>query len=82
MGISLLGISGFSLLLASRNIRLSYAATFLGALGIYPCIPNTISWISNNVEGTYKRGVTLGVVIGWGNLNGVVGFRPLSEHDD
>jgi MFS family permease len=49
-----------------------YAGTFLGALGIYPCIANTISWASNNVEGVYKRGVTLGFVIGWGNLNGVV----------
>lgn len=35
-------------------------------------IANTITWASNNVEGVYKRGVTLGFVIGWGNLNGVV----------
>jgi hypothetical protein len=27
---------------------------------------------ANNTEGVYKRGVTLGFVIGWGNLNGVV----------
>ncbi|KAK3677799.1 hypothetical protein LTR78_002649 [Recurvomyces mirabilis] len=26
----------------------------------------------SNTEGVYKRGVTLGFVIGWGNLNGVV----------
>ena len=32
--------------------------------GIYPCIANTISWCSNNIEGVYKRGVTLGIVIG------------------
>jgi hypothetical protein len=31
-----------------------------------------VSWTSNNVEGVYKRGVTIGFVIGWGNLNGVV----------
>lgn len=41
-------------------------------MGIYPCIPNTISWTANNVEGVYKRGITLGFVIGWGNLNGVM----------
>jgi hypothetical protein len=35
-------------------------------------IPITISWVANNVEGVYKRGITLGFVIGWGNLNGVV----------
>lgn len=72
IGTSLLGVLGFALLLGSRSIPLSYVATFLGALGIYPCIPNTISWVSNNVEGVYKRGVTLGIVIGWGNLNGVM----------
>lgn len=42
------------------------------ALGIYPTIANTISWCANNVEGVYKRGVTLGIVIGWGNINGVM----------
>lgn len=37
-----------------------------------PTIANTISWISNNVEGVYKRGITIGTAVGWGNLNGVV----------
>lgn len=72
IGTSLLGIVGFSMLLAGTNARVQYAGTFLGALGIYPCIANTISWVSNNTEGVYKRGITLGFVIGWGNLNGVV----------
>lgn len=31
-------------------------------------IANSVTWASNNVEGAYKRGVTIGVVIGWGNL--------------
>jgi MFS family permease len=70
--ISLLGVIGFSMLLGSGRPGVQYAGTFLGACGIYPCIANTISWASNNVEGVYKRGVTLGFVIGWGNLNGVV----------
>ncbi|KAL9099740.1 MAG: hypothetical protein Q9163_004806 [Psora crenata] len=69
---SLLGIAGFSMLLAGTSPRLQYVGTFLGALGIYPCIANTIVWVSNNTEGVYKRGVTMGFVIGWGNLNGVV----------
>ena len=60
------------MLVAGTNAKVQYAGTFLGALGIYPCIANTISWVSNNTEGVYKRGITLGFVIGWGNLNGVV----------
>ncbi|KAF1997984.1 MFS general substrate transporter, partial [Amniculicola lignicola CBS 123094] len=70
--ISLFGIMGFSMLLGSSNPHVQYAGTFFGAVGIYPTISNTISWAANNVEGVYKRGVTLGFVIGWGNLNGVV----------
>lgn len=72
MVVSCIGIIGFIMLISTSNPNVKYAGTFLGALGIYPCIANTISWASNNVEGVYKRGVTLGIVIGWGNLNGVV----------
>lgn len=72
IGVSFIGIVGFAMLLGSNRAGVQYAGTFLGAMGIYPCISNTITWTSNNVEGVYKRGVTLGIVIGWGNLNGVV----------
>ena len=50
--------------------HLRYAGTFLGAMGIYPTIPNNLSWAANNVEGSYKRGVLLGIVVGAGNING------------
>lgn len=72
IAVSFLGIIGFAMLLGSQKPEVKYAGTFLGALGIYPCIANTISWVSNNIEGVYKRGVVLGFVIGWGNLNGIV----------
>jgi hypothetical protein len=72
MGCALIGVLGFALLLGGNTSAVRYAGTFLGAMGIYPCISNTISWVSNNIEGVYKRGVVLGFVIGWGNLNGIV----------
>lgn len=81
MGMSLIGIIGFSMLLGSSTPGVQYAGTFLGALGIYPCISNTITWVSNNTEGVYKRGVTLGFVIGWGNLNGVVSSNIYRAQD-
>ncbi|KAF2725299.1 MFS general substrate transporter [Polychaeton citri CBS 116435] len=65
-------IVGFTMLLATSNPTVQYAGTFLGAMGIYPTIPNTLAWASNNIEGIYKRGVIIGIVVGWGNLNGVV----------
>ena len=70
--ISVFAIVGFAILIGTDNAGAQYAGTFLAALGIYPCISNTISWMANNVEGVYKRGVVLGFVIGWGNLNGMV----------
>lgn len=70
--VAFLGIAGFAMQLGSQRAGVKYAGTFLGALGIYPCIANTISWVSNNIEGVYKRGVVLGFVIGWGNINGIV----------
>lgn len=84
---STLGVAGFAILVSDAGYHAKYAATFLGAAGIYPCVANTIAWMANNTEGVYKRGVTMGLVIGWGNLNGVVasniyrtvdapGFRP------
>lgn len=72
MTMALFGITGFAMLLGSANPHVQYAGTFLGALGIYPCISNTITWTANNAEGVYKRGIMLGFVIGWGNLNGIV----------
>ncbi|KAE8330948.1 major facilitator superfamily domain-containing protein [Aspergillus sergii] len=69
---SILGIVGFAMLLGTNSPGVKYAGVFLGAMGIYPCIANTIAWVSNNVEGIYKRGVTIGIMIGWGNLNGIM----------
>ncbi|KAK4561203.1 hypothetical protein LTR86_005158 [Recurvomyces mirabilis] len=44
VGVSCIGIVGFSMLLGSTAPGVKYAGTFLGALGIYPCIANTIVW--------------------------------------
>ncbi|KAG6004048.1 hypothetical protein E4U21_001444 [Claviceps maximensis] len=72
MGSAVIAIVGFVMLIATTNPAVQYAGTFLCAMGIYPPISLTIAWVANNVEGVYKRGIVLGFVIGWGNLNGVV----------
>lgn len=66
------GIIGFIMLISTKNPHVQYAGTFLGAAGIYPTIPNSLTWASNNCEGNVKRGLIVGMVVGWGNLNGVV----------
>jgi len=72
MIVVVIGIIGFVMLIATDDPHIQYAGTFLGAVGIYPTIPNTLSWCSNNIEGVYKRGVIIGIVVGAGNVNGVV----------
>lgn len=72
MGCALVGTIGFIMMISTTKPVVQYIGTFLGALGIYPSVSLTIAWVANNVEGVYKRGVVLGLVIGWGNLNGVV----------
>ncbi|EWC43929.1 hypothetical protein DRE_01281 [Drechslerella stenobrocha 248] len=69
---SLFAILGFFLLLFGKNVATKYTGTFLAAIGIYPCIPNAVAWSSNNISDPGKRGLSLGFVIGIGNLAGVV----------
>ncbi|ESK89347.1 high-affinity nicotinic acid transporter [Moniliophthora roreri MCA 2997] len=76
-----LGAAGYIILIASRNPALSYFAVFLATCGIFPNIPNTIAWMSNNVEGSYKRSVTLGMVISFGNINGAVSSNVYRSED-
>ncbi|KAE9408223.1 MFS general substrate transporter [Gymnopus androsaceus JB14] len=64
------GAAGYIILIASRSAGLSYFAVFLAASAIYPSIRN--AWVAGNVEGAYKRSFTLGMAIGWGNINGAL----------
>lgn len=72
MLVATIGVVGFAMLIASANPHTQYAGTFLGAIGIYPAIPNTLAWVSNNTNGVYKRGVVIGIVVGTGNLSGII----------
>ncbi|KAJ7504258.1 MFS general substrate transporter, partial [Mycena galericulata] len=72
IGFLCIGCAGYIILVASRNAALSYFAVYMATCGIYPVIPNTVAWVSNNVEGSYKRSVSLAMVISFGNINGAV----------
>ncbi|KAK3323346.1 major facilitator superfamily domain-containing protein [Cercophora scortea] len=79
MALAPIGITGFIMLIASEKPGVQYAGTFLGAIGVYASIPITIAWVANNIEGVYKRGIVLGFMIGWGNLNGIVSSNMWSD---
>ncbi|KAF7370489.1 High-affinity nicotinic acid transporter [Mycena sanguinolenta] len=81
IGFLCIGGAGYIILVASRTPALSYFAVFLATCGIYPVIPNTVAWVSNNVEGSYKRSVTLAMVISFGNINGAVSSNVYRAKD-
>ncbi|KDQ63397.1 hypothetical protein JAAARDRAFT_121105 [Jaapia argillacea MUCL 33604] len=70
---------GYVILIVSRNPSLSYFAVYLAASAIYPTI--RVAWVSSNVEGSYKRSVTLAMAIGFGNLNGAVTSNVYRSQD-
>ncbi|KAJ7879976.1 MFS general substrate transporter [Mycena olivaceomarginata] len=76
-----LGGIGYIILIVSRNAALSYFAVYVATCGIFPVVPNTVTWIANNQEGVYKRGVTLALAISMGNINGAVSSNAYRARD-
>ncbi|KAF7301835.1 MFS domain-containing protein [Mycena indigotica] len=77
----LLSAIGYVILLVSKNAPLSYFAVYVASWGIFPAVPNTVTWIANNNEGSVKRGVTLAAAIGMGNLHGAVSSNVYRARD-
>lgn len=61
IAVATMGCVGFAMLLGSTNLTVKYTGTFLGAMGIYPTVANSLSWLNNNIEDVYKRGVVGGM---------------------
>ncbi|KAF8269774.1 MFS general substrate transporter [Lactarius quietus] len=71
----------YIVLVVSKTPALSYVAVYFAAGGIYPLIRNTVAWVANNVEGSYKRSVSLATVISFGNLSGAVSSNVYRASD-
>nr|GAT46679.1 predicted protein [Mycena chlorophos] len=76
-----IGGVGYIILICSRNAALSYFAVYVATCGIFPVVPNTVTWVANNNEGSYKRGVALAAAISIGNLNGAVSSNVYRARD-
>ncbi|KAK5136105.1 hypothetical protein LTR08_004155 [Meristemomyces frigidus] len=61
---------GFIMCISTTNAGVTYAGIFIAACAIYPCQPTNITWMSNNLAGSYKRAVGMGIQISCGNLAG------------
>jgi len=78
-----IAIVGYIILLGNKNPTarpgLSYAGTFLAAMGIYPSVALVLSWPAVNVSGQTKRATANAMQISIGNLGAVIGtqlYRP------
>ncbi|KAK2731984.1 hypothetical protein FQN57_003045 [Myotisia sp. PD_48] len=49
-----------------------YAGVFIAVCGIYPAFPGNVTWLSNNLAGSYKRATGMAIHIGVGNLAGAM----------
>ncbi|KAK4984727.1 hypothetical protein LTR66_008395 [Elasticomyces elasticus] len=61
---------GFVMCLSTNNAGVTYAGIFIAACAIYQTQPSNITWLSNNLAGSYKRAVGMGLQISVGNLAG------------
>ena len=58
---------GFTIVLASTGQGVPgvvYAGVFIAVVGIYPAFPGNVTWISNNLAGSYKRAAGMGYTLG------------------
>lgn len=47
-----------------------YAGIFIATCGMYPAGAGMVTWLSNNLAGSYKRSAGMGIQISLGNLSG------------
>jgi MFS family permease len=83
MTTSSVAIIGYIILLTNKNPHkrpgVSYAGTFLAAVGIYPSVALVLCWPAINVSGQTKRATANAMQISIGNLGAVIGtqlYRP------
>ncbi|KAI2613738.1 MFS general substrate transporter [Hypoxylon fragiforme] len=74
-------IVGFSMCITSTNPRVVYAGVFLVACAIYPAFPGVVTWLSNNIAGSYKRSAGMAIQIGIGNLGGAMASNFYRQRD-
>lgn len=55
------------------NIPVCYFAVVLACIGVFPILPGTNAWTSNNLAGARKQGIGIAFMICIGNMGGIPG---------
>lgn len=72
---------GFVMCIATDSPGVTYAGIFIAAAALYQCQPSNITWLSNNLAGSYKRAVGMGIQIAVGNLAGAMASNFYRQQD-
>lgn len=72
IGGAFVSLIGYIVLYTQPKPEVAYVGAILSAVGVYPTVPVNVAWAGGNAGGSLKRGVTLAMVIGIGNLGGLV----------
>ncbi|SPO00306.1 related to putative tartrate transporter [Cephalotrichum gorgonifer] len=81
--IPLLGVMvvGFAMCISSSNPKVVYGGVFISACAIYPSFAGVVTWLANNLSGSYKRSVGMAIQIGVGNLGGAMASNFYRQKD-
>ena len=63
------------------HIPVCYFAVVLACIGVYPIMPGTNAWTSNNLAGSRKQGIGIGFMICIGNMGGIPGSYIYLERE-
>ncbi|KAK4210588.1 major facilitator superfamily domain-containing protein [Rhypophila decipiens] len=81
IGFLFMMLVGFSMCIATENPKVVYGGVFIAACAIYPAFPGVITWLSNNLSGSYKRSAGMAIQIGVGNLGGAMASNFYRQKD-
>jgi MFS family permease len=86
IGALILAIVGFIMAISTAAdaslARVTYAGCFLACCGFFPAFPGVISWLANNLAGSYKRAIAMALQISeYHSMNCLflLSQRPLSQ---
>lgn len=79
--LSLTKLLTFVRCISSTNPRVVYGGVFVVACAIYPAFPGVVTWLSNNLAGSYKRSAGMAIQIGVGNLGGAIASNFYRQRD-
>lgn len=77
----MIGLCGYIMLLVSQDDHIKYGGTFLVAIGVYPCSPLAINWLSNNIAPHYARATALGLEVSIANCAAILATFTYLQKD-